>query len=157
MKIKTFFPIFFLIFVVVTGFYWRKIAIRETTLNHLKVTRSQDSETDLESLSTVISTIATPYQKVPTTNQVNEPLIKNSIKNRLGGGAYEASEAMEKFLKSWNPAGRTSKEIKEILGLPDREKPNSLTYLFDDGRGGDIFVFEFRNGICAGLTRPPSE
>jgi hypothetical protein len=71
--------------------------------------------------------------------------------------AKSGQRAMESFLKSWNPIGRTPQDLKALFGEPKEETPDFLLYSFDNGNYAWLYQFEIHNGEVAGLTRPKSE
>lgn len=86
-----------------------------------------------------------------------QPPIKDTIKQGFGDGAVKAKDAMEEFLKTWNPIGRSAQELKATFGKPSEEKANSITYMFDTGAFGWVFEFVLQNGKVVELKRPASE
>ena len=83
--------------------------------------------------------------------------LKVTIQHAYGDGAAKAREAMESFLKTWDPVGRSADELKTTLGKPSIEKPGSITYMFDTGSYAWIFEFTLKNGKVVELNRPLSE
>lgn len=83
--------------------------------------------------------------------------IKDVIQQGFGDGAVIAKDAMEAYLKTWNPIGLSAQEVKATLGKPSEEKANSITYMFDTGAFGWNFEFVLRNGRVVELARPASE
>lgn len=93
-------------------------------------------------------------------NQVQppeQPSLKDTIKQGFGDGAVKAKDAMEAFLKTWKPIGRTVQELKATFGKPSEEKADSITYMFDTGAFGWVFEFVLQNGKVVELKRPASE
>lgn len=80
--------------------------------------------------------------------------IKDVIKRRIGDDAAKSKDAMEAFLKTWNPMGRSAQEVKEAFGKPSVEKTDSLTYMFDNGFIGWNFEFVLKNSRVVELRRP---
>lgn len=64
---------------------------------------------------------------------------------------------MEAFLKTWNPIGRSSQELKATFGKSSDEKPDSISYIFDTGSLGWNFEFLLNDGKVVELKRPVSE
>lgn len=83
--------------------------------------------------------------------------LKDTIKQGYGDGAVRAKHAMEQFLKTWNPIGRSAQELKAILGKPSDEKDGLITYMFDTGAFAWVFEFVLQNGKVVELKRPLSE
>ncbi len=84
-------------------------------------------------------------------------MLQDTIKQGYGDGAVTAKDAMEAFLKTWNPIGRSAQELKETFGKPSEEKTNSITYIFDTGFLGWNFEFVLKNDKVVELRRPASE
>ena len=98
-----------------------------------------------------------PAQRTNEDEVVNLADLQQIIKEGFGKGAVKATIAMEAFLKTWNPIGRSAQEVKATLGKPSVEKPDSIIYMFDGGAFGAIFEFVLRDGKVIELKRPPSE
>ena len=156
MKIKIILIVLFIILVALIVLN-RKKPINLNFSQNSNSNKNQSSLNNYQSLTAVESKSPTHSNYTNTGNQIDEPLIKDAIQKRFGEAAYKANETMEAHLKSWNPVGRTAQEIKNTFGQPDREKPEAITYLFDNGETANIFVFELREGVVTDLKRPPSE
>lgn len=76
---------------------------------------------------------------------------ERSRRARLGNAA------MESFLKSRSPIGKTPDELKALFGKPKEESNDFLLYAFDNGGSAKLYQFVVRNGIVVELTRPISE
>lgn len=79
-------------------------------------------------------------------SQVSPPYLRDIIQHRYGDEARKAITAMGEFLKTWNPVGRTTGEIKSVFGNPSLEKKDSIQYKFDTGLNGCIYVFVINQG-----------
>lgn len=66
-------------------------------------------------------------------------------------------EAMESFLKNWDPIGRTPHDLKSLFGEPKEAGDDFLLYAFDNGSYASLYQFVIRDGRVAELFRPKSE
>jgi len=71
--------------------------------------------------------------------------------------AQQGHQAMDSFLESWNPNGRTIHELKAVFGEPREQTDDYLLYVFDNGMYGWLYQFVLSQGRVVDLQRPPSE
>lgn len=103
--------------------------------------------------------LSLPAQPAPQ-NQVqtfDRATLQGIISRGFGDGALEARNAMEASLKTWNPIGRSALELKAAFGKPSVEKVDSITYMFDTGYFGWVFVFVLKEGKVVELKRLGSD
>lgn len=79
--------------------------------------------------------------------------VQSSMRDRVGDGAFKAKDALESFLTLWKPIGRTSDELRSVLGTPDRDVNGSIFYIFDTGFGGTAFIFKVADGKIIAVER----
>lgn len=84
-----------------------------------------------------------PAQGGQTLTEAQQKLLSTISSKRLGPTAPEAKDAMVYFLKSWNPIGRSVKELDTTFGKADK---GLGTYYFDTGLSGMVFEFMLEDG-----------
>ncbi len=78
------------------------------------------------------------------------------IKSDTEHGELKASQAMDSYLRKWNPVGHTAHDLKRRFGTGE-EKIDSLTYTFDNGKLAWIFEIDLKSGVVTKVKRPPAE
>jgi hypothetical protein len=70
-------------------------------------------------------------------------LLETMNRCHMGSEALKGYEALGLFLKTWNPIGRSTHEVKAMLGAC-KEAPDTLFYYFDTGLYGGVFEFKLQ-------------
>jgi hypothetical protein len=58
-----------------------------------------------------------------------------------GSDAIQMSVMVTDLMKEWNPILAEASDLKETMGTPTREEPGVLEYVFDNGLGGDLWLY----------------
>ena len=127
----------------------------QSGLRHLPAS-GKESPTKITSVEQEVSPrSALSDEKSDSPVQTNTPPgdLKEIIQNGYKNGASKANDAMESFLKNWNPVGHSVDELKAIFGKPTVEKNDSIGYYFDAGLFGWAFEFKLHYGKVSALER----
>ncbi len=62
-----------------------------------------------------------------------------------------SGRAMKELVEEWGPKGVTVEQLESVVGSPaDKGKKGAVSYRFDTGYGGQLWVFETRDGKIVG-------
>lgn len=75
------------------------------------------------------------------------------MRNGYGDGADKAHNAMKDFLKSWNPIGHSTAELKSIFGNGYVLRDDTITYYFDTGNDTTFIRFVMENDRVSAVKR----
>ena len=103
-----------------------------------------------------------PVQPQSASNFTTLSVIQTGLRSLEGGSdaarrAKSGHEAMDVFLETWSPIGRTPRELKGLFGEPKEERGDRLLYAFDNGNYSWLYQFVVRDGKVTELLRPLSE